>query len=224
MLGRAASAVESAGANVEHSKTEKRTRWPGIRSISSDIERRPDSTGPSIRISPRFCPGGRRRQYPLLPDDSRGLSAGVRRGYASCERLPAHAAESPPAHERRNILSERINRQIILAARPQGEPKESDFRLVETPGPGARPGPDAPAHALPVAGPLHAGPDERRPVVRPAGRDRPGHGRRDRLAGSRPRNWPDSSPATSWMPTPAGRTTRSPTAGASASSIRASPR
>ncbi len=37
-------------------------------------------------------------------------------------------------------MSDRKNRQIILAARPQGEPKESDFRLVETtvpePGPG----------------------------------------------------------------------------------------
>jgi NADPH-dependent curcumin reductase CurA len=32
-------------------------------------------------------------------------------------------------------MSERINRQIILAARPQGEPKESDFRLVEAPVP-----------------------------------------------------------------------------------------
>lgn len=30
-------------------------------------------------------------------------------------------------------MSDRINRQIILAARPQGEPKESDFRLVEAP-------------------------------------------------------------------------------------------
>ncbi len=30
-------------------------------------------------------------------------------------------------------MSERINRQIILAARPQGEPKESDFLLVESP-------------------------------------------------------------------------------------------
>ena len=29
----------------------------------------------------------------------------------------------------------RMNRQIVLAARPQGEPKESDFRLVETPVP-----------------------------------------------------------------------------------------
>jgi NADPH-dependent curcumin reductase len=30
-------------------------------------------------------------------------------------------------------MSERTNRQIILAARPQGEPKESDFLLVESP-------------------------------------------------------------------------------------------
>ena len=32
-------------------------------------------------------------------------------------------------------MSERTNRQIVLAARPQGEPKESDFRMVETPVP-----------------------------------------------------------------------------------------
>jgi NADPH-dependent curcumin reductase len=37
-------------------------------------------------------------------------------------------------------MSERKNRQIILAARPQGEPEESDFRLVETPLP--QPGPE----------------------------------------------------------------------------------
>jgi NADPH-dependent curcumin reductase len=33
-----------------------------------------------------------------------------------------------------------INRQIVLAARPQGEPKESEFRLVETPVPETGPG------------------------------------------------------------------------------------
>jgi NADPH-dependent curcumin reductase len=33
-----------------------------------------------------------------------------------------------------------MNRQIVLAARPQGEPKESDFRLVETPVPEPGPG------------------------------------------------------------------------------------
>ncbi len=32
-------------------------------------------------------------------------------------------------------MSIRMNRQILLAARPQGEPEESDFRLVETPVP-----------------------------------------------------------------------------------------
>ena len=37
-------------------------------------------------------------------------------------------------------MSDRINRQIILAARPQGEPKESDLRLVETPVPEPGPG------------------------------------------------------------------------------------
>jgi NADPH-dependent curcumin reductase len=34
----------------------------------------------------------------------------------------------------------RMNRQIVLAARPHGEPKESDFRLVETPVPEPGPG------------------------------------------------------------------------------------
>ena len=33
-----------------------------------------------------------------------------------------------------------MNHQIVLAARPQGEPKESDFRLVETPVPEPGPG------------------------------------------------------------------------------------
>lgn len=37
-------------------------------------------------------------------------------------------------------MAERMNRQIVLAARPQGEPKESDFRLVETPIPEPGPG------------------------------------------------------------------------------------
>jgi NADPH-dependent curcumin reductase len=37
-------------------------------------------------------------------------------------------------------MSERINRQVLLAARPHGEPKESDFRLVETPVPEPGPG------------------------------------------------------------------------------------
>jgi len=33
-----------------------------------------------------------------------------------------------------------MNRRIVLAARPHGEPKESDFKLVETPAPEAGPG------------------------------------------------------------------------------------
>ncbi len=37
-------------------------------------------------------------------------------------------------------MATRMNRQIVLAARPQGEPKESDFRLVETPVPEPGPG------------------------------------------------------------------------------------
>jgi NADPH-dependent curcumin reductase len=37
-------------------------------------------------------------------------------------------------------MSDRKNRQIILASRPKGEPKESDFRLVETPVPTPGPG------------------------------------------------------------------------------------
>jgi len=37
-------------------------------------------------------------------------------------------------------MSNRTNRQVLLAARPQGEPKESDFRLVETPVPEPGPG------------------------------------------------------------------------------------
>src|SRR5262249_11089069 len=37
-------------------------------------------------------------------------------------------------------MAGRVNRQIILAARPHGEPTESDFRLVETPIPDPGPG------------------------------------------------------------------------------------
>jgi NADPH-dependent curcumin reductase len=37
-------------------------------------------------------------------------------------------------------MSALINRQIVLAARPHGEPKESDFKLVETPAPEPGPG------------------------------------------------------------------------------------
>lgn len=37
-------------------------------------------------------------------------------------------------------MSDRKNRQVILAARPRGEPKESDFRLIETPVPAPGPG------------------------------------------------------------------------------------
>src|SRR5215469_3115050 len=35
---------------------------------------------------------------------------------------------------------ERVNREIVLAARPVGLPRESDFRLVEAPMPKPRPG------------------------------------------------------------------------------------
>jgi NADPH-dependent curcumin reductase len=37
-------------------------------------------------------------------------------------------------------MSTLMNRQVVLAARPHGEPKESDFRLVETPVPEPGPG------------------------------------------------------------------------------------
>src|SRR5271155_3816857 len=37
-------------------------------------------------------------------------------------------------------MSARTNRQIVLAARPHGEPKESNFKLVETPVPEPGPG------------------------------------------------------------------------------------
>ena len=37
-------------------------------------------------------------------------------------------------------MSTGTNRQVVLAARPHGEPKESDFRLVETPVPEPGPG------------------------------------------------------------------------------------
>ena len=45
-----------------------------------------------------------------------------------------------PDYKREAMMSTLMNHQIVLAARPQGEPKESDFRLVETPVPEPGPG------------------------------------------------------------------------------------
>jgi NADPH-dependent curcumin reductase len=45
-----------------------------------------------------------------------------------------------PDFKREAMMSTRKNGQIVLAARPHGEPKESDFRLVETPVPEPGPG------------------------------------------------------------------------------------
>ncbi len=47
--------------------------------------------------------------------------------------------ENSPQREDR-VMSTRMNHQIVLAARPHGEPKETDFRLVETPVPEPGPG------------------------------------------------------------------------------------
>ena len=116
-----------------------------------------------------------------------------------------------------------MNRQIVLAARPQGEPKESDFRLVETPVPEPGPGQmllrtlylslDPYMRGRMNAGPSYAAPIEIGEVM--------GGGTVCRVEASQIK---DSPSATSSKPTPAGRSMRSPTDAASASSIRASRR
>src|SRR5262245_22368096 len=51
--------------------------------------------------------------------------------------------------------------------------------------PGTRCGTGASANPVSVAGPLHARPDERCALLRPTRADRPAHGRRDRVPGTR---------------------------------------
>ena len=58
--------------------------------------------------------------------------------------------------------------QILLAARPVGEPDDSCFATEVVDLPDLEDGQVLLAHRLPLARPLHARPDERRPVVRRA--------------------------------------------------------
>ena len=103
--------------------------------------------------------------------------------------------------------------QIRLARRPEGEPGDDTSRFTHDEVPDARRRPAAAARRLPVAGPLHARPDERREVLRRPGRGRRRDGRRHGRAWSRSRAHPDvRRRATSCCPTPAGRPTRSATA------------
>ena len=78
------------------------------------------------------------------------------------------------------------------------------------PQPGA--GRSAAAHPVAVARSLHARPHERCAVLRQAGRDRRGDGRRHRERGGRVQQRPASPTATSCSATPAGRRMRSRTA------------
>ena len=63
-----------------------------------------------------------------------------------------------------------INRRWLLAERPKGEPTAETLRPGREPAAGARRRPDPAAHPLPLARPLHARADERRAVLRAAGR------------------------------------------------------
>ena len=76
-------------------------------------------------------------------------------------------------------------KRIVLASRPVGEPKPSDFRLEEcpVPTPGAGRGPAA--HHLAVARSLYARAHERRAVLCAAGADRRRDGRRHGQRGDR---------------------------------------
>ena len=150
----------------------------------------------------------------LQPADPAGVLSRRRHGNA-----PAASNLTPTSKE--TLMSIRMNRQILLAARPQGEPKESDLKLVETPVPDPGPGQmllrtlylslDPYMRGRMNAGPSYAAPVEIGEVMTGA--------TVSRVEAS---NSVDSPSATSSEPTRDGRTTRSPTAEASRSSIRRS--
>ena len=120
-------------------------------------------------------------------------------------------------------MSGPFNRQIILAARPRGEPKESDFRLVETaipePGPGQMRLRTIDLSLDPyMRGRMNAGPSYAPPVeigqVMVGGTVSPGRRLHHR----------NFSPGISSMPIPGGRTSPFPTDAGYASWTRGSPR
>ena len=98
-------------------------------------------------------------------------------------------------------------RRIVLASRPVGEPKPSDFRLEEFPVPQPGAGRDAAAHQMALARSLHARAHERRAVLRQAGRHRRGDGRRHGERGRRLEQRRITPRATSCSAAPAGRRT-----------------
>ena len=144
-------------------------------------------------------------------------------GHEPMDRRPARIPDPPVAQplSRETKMSTRMNRQIVLAARPHGEPKESDFRLVETPVPEPGPGQmllrtlylslDPYMRGRMSAGPSYAAATEIGEVMGGA-----------RSAGSKPPISRISRSAISSKPIPAGRSMRYPTGAASASSIRSS--
>ena len=75
------------------------------------------------------------------------------------------------------------SRQVRLARRPEGEPDDDTFVFEEHELPALRGRPAPAAGRLPLARPLHAGPVERRPVVRRAGGGGRRHRRRHGLRG-----------------------------------------
>ena len=77
------------------------------------------------------------------------------------------------------------NRQVLLASRPQGEVTESNFRIVDAPVGEPGDGRSAGQERVALARSVHARPDERREVLRPAGGDRRSDGRADRRRGRR---------------------------------------
>ena len=111
--------------------------------------------------------------------------------------------------------------QVRLARRPVGEPTDDTYDFGEVELPGARGRPAAAAGGLPLARPLHARPDERRPVVRRTRSRSVSVMVGGTVCGRRGvAHTPTGGRATSRCPTPAGRPTRSATAAGCAGSTR----
>jgi len=95
-----------------------------------------------------FSGRGRPASYTKVPAGGNGRGAGAERparAAADSSRIGprgrARHGESPiEAEEGRMSGARGTNRQVLLAARPVGFPRESDFRLVETPIPEPGPG------------------------------------------------------------------------------------
>ena len=101
--------------------------------------------------------------------------------------------------------------EVRLASRPQGWPTEKNFELAEVDGAAARRGPDPRAQPGHERRPVHARPDERREVLRPAVPARRADGRRRGRRGRRLRPSRASRSATTCCTASAGASTPSST-------------